>query len=126
MKHALLLLAPLALSACVTYGPPPDPADPIATTRLGEAVRVDGLRVVPLEVLEDSRCPIDVQCIQAGTVRINARIRFDGMAEVREMTLGRAIRVGGRDLLLVQVRPERRADRGIAPGEYRFTFEITR
>ena len=123
MKHIMLLLAPLALTACVTSGPPDRGGPPIATTRIGEPVRVDGLRVVPLAVLEDSRCPVDVQCIQAGTVRIDARIRRDGNVEVRQMELRKPIQVFGREIVLAEVQPERRSDREIAPGDYRFTFE---
>jgi hypothetical protein len=124
MKHIMLLLAPLALSACVTSGPPDASGPPIATTRIGEPVRVDGLRIIPLAVLEDSRCPVDVQCIQAGTVRIDTRIRREGSVEVRPMELRKPIQVFGREIVLAEVRPERRSDREIAPGDYRFTFEV--
>ena len=120
----MLLLAPLALSACVTAAPPDRGGPLVATTRIGEPVRVDGLRVVPLAVLEDSRCPVDVQCIQAGTVRIDARIRREGRVEVRQMELRKPIQVFGRELVLAEVRPERRSDREISPGDYRFTFEM--
>ncbi len=124
MKPALLLLAPLALAACVTTAPPDRGGPPVATTRIGEPVRVNGLRVVPLAVLEDSRCPVDVQCIQAGTVRIDARIRREGNSEVRQMELRKPIQVFGRELVLSEVRPEPHSDRTIAPGDYRFTFEV--
>jgi hypothetical protein len=126
MKHTLLLLAPLALTACATSNYGDNGRDAVGSARFGESVRVGGLRIAPLELLEDSRCPVDVQCVRAGDVRITARIRHDGNAEVSELTLGRSIRVDGRDVQLIQVRPERRSDRSINLRDYRFTFEARR
>src|SRR5699024_2605974 len=63
MKTALPL-ALLALSACATVAePPPAPTDGIARAALGERVYVDGPRVTPLQVLEDSRCPMNARCV---------------------------------------------------------------
>lgn len=45
----------------------------------------NGLRVRPLAVLEDSRCPQDVECIWAGRLRL--RVAIDGAGE-REVDLG--------------------------------------
>ncbi len=43
-----------------------------------------GLRVRPLEVIEDSRCPQNARCIWAGRLRV--RVAVDGAGE-REITL---------------------------------------
>lgn len=42
----------------------------------GEAVEREGHEVVFVGVVEDSRCPTDVQCVWAGTARI--RVTIDG------------------------------------------------
>src|SRR5215510_15315797 len=44
----------------------------------------DGLRLRPLEVLEDSRCPQNARCIWAGRLRL--RVNVDGVGD-REITL---------------------------------------
>ena len=44
-------------------------------TRLNESAGGLGIRVTPLEILEDSRCASDVVCIQAGTVRLRASVQ---------------------------------------------------
>jgi hypothetical protein len=44
----------------------------------------DGLRVRPLEVLEDSRCPQNARCIWAGRLRL--RVNVEGVGD-REVTL---------------------------------------
>src|SRR5436853_3142264 len=41
---------------------------------IAQTVSGNGVSIVPLQVLEDSRCPTDVQCIQAGAVRLKAQI----------------------------------------------------
>ena len=43
-----------------------------------------GLRVRPLEVLEDSRCPQNARCVWAGRLRL--RVNVDGVGD-REITL---------------------------------------
>lgn len=47
----------------------------------------EGLRVRPLEVLEDSRCPQNARCVWAGRLRL--RVAVDGAGE-HEVTLGEA------------------------------------
>ena len=47
----------------------------------------DGLRVRPLEVLEDSRCPQNARCVWAGRLRL--RVAVEGVGD-REVTLDEA------------------------------------
>jgi hypothetical protein len=118
MRHAALLLAPLALTAAVAGAAPPP--GPLIVARLGQTVRIGGERVTPLRVIEDSRCPVGVACIRAGRVRIAARV---GRA-TRELTLGQPTQVAGGALQLVQVRPPRRRDMAIPARAYRFGFRF--
>src|SRR3546814_12270732 len=64
----LALPAALALSACATTAdaPFPDGSD----VALGQKAYVDGPPVQPVEVVEDSRCPMNVRCVWAGRVRV--------------------------------------------------------
>lgn len=111
----LALAIPLALAGCVTIR---SVDDGISRATIGEAVVRDGVRIVPLTVVEDSRCPQGVACIQAGTVRITAEV--DGSRT--ELALGRPV---GR-VTLVEVYPTRRKDTTYYPDEYRFGFKVTR
>ena len=73
------------------------------TARLNEEVQIGDLRVKPLAVLEDSRCPVDVTCIWAGRVRL--RVAVSGAGEP-VMEIGQPVAVaGGRRLTLVAVAP---------------------
>ncbi|HEY0163948.1 MAG TPA: hypothetical protein VGB39_01095 [Sphingomicrobium sp.] len=120
MKH-FTLLALLALAACATT-----PDRRIAngpTAPLGETAVLDGVTVKPLEVIEDSRCPAQVQCVWAGRIRIRAEISHSG---TRELTLGEPAEVTGGTLSLVDVRPGKRAAEAIRPRDYQFTFTFQR
>jgi hypothetical protein len=115
----LLAAAALLLAGCAA----PARSTGAAGIALGQSVSVGGLRVTPLAVLEDSRCPTGVQCIQAGTVRLRARID----ASEALLTLGEAHPVaGGAALTLSNVKPERAQGDAVRPDDYRFIFASTR
>ena len=106
-----ILLATLLLTACTTAAgaPAPTPAADLPP-RIGEdlaqrdvalrepgvvAAAINGtadlgagLRVRPLEVLEDSRCPQNARCVWAGQLRV--RINVEGVGE-REVILGEGV-----------------------------------
>jgi hypothetical protein len=119
MKQLLLLLA-LPLAACATV--PAPAAGP--TAGLGEAAVVEGLRITPLSLVEDSRCPADVQCVWAGRLVIFAEIHFNGGSEsFREnLTLGEPLPLGPQTVSLVAAAPQKSANVAIRPEAYRFTF----
>jgi len=129
MRSALTLLAPAALAACAA-APAPSPAsdtastDGIARAGLNQRVYVDGPYVTPLEVLEDSRCPADVQCIRAGLVRLKLRIDLGSRSETREIASFKPIEIADGQLSLVEVHPGRLRDRPVKPEEYRFGFRF--
>lgn len=100
-----ILFAAFALAACAsTTGAGPGPQTPLpphiqmdleqreaALHEQGVVIAAinqtadlgNGLRVRPLEVLEDSRCPQNARCVWAGRVRL--RVAIDGVGE-REIT----------------------------------------
>ena len=80
---AALAAASLALAACASApadggNAAPEQAAGASLVRLGETVRLGGLSVRALRLVEDSRCPAGVQCIHAGTVRLAVRIEERG------------------------------------------------
>lgn len=48
------------------------------TMRIGQRVKVSGthLRIDFVDVLDDTRCPSDVQCISAGNAALNLELRW--------------------------------------------------
>jgi hypothetical protein len=77
-------------------------------------------------VLEDSRCPADVECIQAGTVR--ARVTLAGGLGLGEynatLALGTPLTTEAEQVTLTAVAPERRAGAALKTSDYRFTFTV--
>ena len=96
------------------------------TARLNQEVQIGDIRVTPLAVLEDSRCPVDVTCIWAGRVRL--RVAVSGAGE-SVMEIDRPVTVaGGRRLTLVGVAPLNWAHppAGIDPNApKRFAFRLS-
>ncbi|MBW8755964.1 MAG: hypothetical protein JF595_17850 [Sphingomonadales bacterium] len=120
MKTAAILLAPIALTSVLATAAPPAAAPGVTLARLGETVRIHGVRVTPLRLVEDSRCPARVTCVWAGRVRIVARI--GGAA--RELTLGQPVPMAGGTLQLAAVMPQRQRIGTIPPAAYRFGFRF--
>lgn len=120
-KIALTTTLALCLTGCVTYK---SRSDGIARARINEAVTVDGPRVTPLRLIEDNRCPADVQCIQAGRVRLTVRVELGSRSELLDLTLGEALPVADGTLTLVEAWPQRKKDDVIYPEEYRFGFKF--
>lgn len=102
-----------------------DTADRIEV-RIDEEGSAFGVKVTPLEVLEDSRCPADVQCVWAGTVRIRALLS-SGLGEAPQVfELNQPITTEVEIVTLVGVQPEPRSEEELEPGDYRFIFEIAK
>lgn len=114
----LAAIAAFALTGCVATAEPAREGP----ARLGQTVDVDGPRVTPLRVIEDSRCPADVACVWAGRVVLRARVQGGAWSREIDLVFGQPVQVADGKLTLTEVTPGRRTDRQIAPRDYRFTF----
>ena len=102
LRLFLTLASMAALGACATI--PPD-ADGIARAGIAQTAYVNGPKVTPLAVLEDSRCPLRTQCIWAGQVRVLVRLQTGQGYRNEEMTSGTPIPLMDGSLTLVEPRP---------------------
>ena len=116
----LALAAVLLLGACATV-----PANS-GSIRLGQTAKVGPLRVTPLRVLEDSRCPMEARCVWAGRVRLEVRVVHAGHRGVHELASDRPLTVAGGSLELAGVMPPTSTQHRIASRDYRFTFRFER
>lgn len=98
--------------------------------KLNETASKLGVKITPVEVVEESRCPIDVQCIQAGTVRVRASVTERGapaeMASDYMFELNVPMTIGVDQITLVDVMPVPRSGTTIKPEDYRFTFSVVK
>lgn len=105
MFRNLLAPLPLLLAACAPVESPASaPANGVVVARLGETVRLGDVRVRPIAVTEDSRCPRDVTCIWAGRLRL--RVAISGVAGEPVLTLGEPYELRSGTLTLVSAIPE--------------------
>ena len=124
MRRSLVtLFAFIALAGCVTAADPGDRA--LAEVQLMDTARLAAIEVTPIAVVEDSRCPIGVQCIQAGTVRILARVTQNGGTRDMTLSLGEPLAVDSGRLTLVRVCPYPVYRSPIEPNDYRFSLRQT-
>ncbi len=93
------------------------------TLRLSETGESHGWSVTPVALVEDSRCPTDVQCIQAGTVRVSVRVGGTNAKEQTLTLLEPALIEGGR-VTLLKVDPAPVSTSPIEKGTYHFTFLV--
>jgi len=91
---------------------------------LGQTISALGVTITPLEVLEDSRCPTDVVCIQAGRVRLRATL-VSGLGTADQVfIIGEPITTEAEEVTLVAVEPAPVSTVAIKNADYRFTFKI--
>lgn len=111
------------------FAPCPSVVMPIETSmtleaHLGETVSAFGAVITPEVVLEDSRCPVDVVCIQAGTVRIRAALVSGMGTSVQEMKLGETYTTEAESITFVSVSPAPVSTDTFEQTAYQFTFLV--
>ncbi|WP_295973474.1 hypothetical protein [uncultured Xanthomonas sp.] len=118
----LAALMAISLAGCAAGGPVAN--QPIeGPVRLGDIAAVDGPRVRPDRVIEDSRCPADVQCIQAGRLVVKATVLGGGWSKEMDLTLGVPVPVADGMLTLVDATPVPIASETAASAAH-FTFKF--
>ena len=123
IKQSLALALPAVLLAgCVTV---PTNEDGSVTARLGQTVNVGGPRVTPLQVLEDSRCPMEARCVWAGRMRLSVRVTTGAVSSVREVASDKPLQVADGQLEIAGVMPPRSVRGPIKLSDYRFSFKFS-
>ena len=123
-KLALKTTSPIALlvlSGCATVAQAE--ADG-SNVRLGQTAMVNGPRIKPVAILEDSRCPMNARCIWAGRVRLKMIWLRPKGNQMFEVTLGEPVQLADGQFSLTAVHPEKRTDRPIGNRDYRFSFDF--
>jgi hypothetical protein len=82
------------------------------------------LTINPREVVSDSRCPKDVQCVWAGTVEVRAAVETKVAHGEHIFKLGEPITVGDLSVTLVEVRPSTAEEAKNPENSYWFVFEL--
>ena len=93
-------------------------------TRIDQGASALGIKVVPLAVLEDSRCPTDVACVWEGRVRLRTLLSSPSGEAPQIFELNQPITTETMEVTLVGVEPLPVSTQEINLNDYRFIFEI--
>lgn len=123
---AAALIAPLT-AACVIIPDTPrgngDAASQGSAVAIGSPVWAGDAILTPLAIIEDTRCPADVQCFHGGELTVSTRIAATHWTQTAPLTLGDPYEVMGRTYVLATADPLPTAGGDIPAGDYRFVFE---
>ena len=121
MRMFLMPTVVIALTGCVTT----TKADADRqNVQLGQTAYVGSMRVQPVAVLEDSRCPKNVRCVWAGQVRLKMLWIKPSGDQLFELTLGEPKLLTDGTITLTSVVPEKADKTQTKFAEYRFSFEF--
>lgn len=89
---------------------------------IGSSATINGVSIKVLSLVEDSRCPVDVQCIQAGTVRVSASVNTSASLIFK---LDQSQVVGDKTITLTSVIPaQKNSKQTVQLSDYRFIFTV--
>ncbi len=112
-------------SACVFAAcPPQNSTTTIILTTLGQKKTGLNVSLTPLEIVEDSRCPSDVQCIWAGTVKVRTKIESALGSSEMVLELGQSVTTEAEEITLLEVWPGKSSADVIPVSSYRLTFDV--
>ena len=92
---------------------------------IGQTITENDIRIVPLALVSDSRCPKDVTCIQAGTISVSVLLKKEGETKTVTLALGESVLFAGKDVRFATVSPQSLSKVKLTPEDYRFEFIVT-
>ncbi|MDO8664235.1 MAG: hypothetical protein Q7K44_01640 [Candidatus Liptonbacteria bacterium] len=110
-------------AACPAVVTVPDTGD--VTLAMGQSGTFQNLKVTLNTLTQDSRCPIDVVCIQAGSVNVNVTLSDGSNTLTKNISSSGAGELfGGYSVSITKVDPPRVSKKEILSADYRVTFHI--
>ncbi len=102
------------------------PAQPrLVTVSYQESKTIGQLTITPNAIIEDSRCPGNVNCIWAGQIIISVQLSSPNTpTQTYDMELGDSVTFGNYVIGFDDVRPYPNTESPIAPADYQFNFTI--
>jgi hypothetical protein len=95
------------------------------TLGVGEKKTVGDLTVTFNKFVQDSRCAIDVVCIQAGAVNVNVTLADSTHAETKNFPSDEAPQTFGEyKVSIINIEPARQSTKVIPEKDYKITFHI--
>jgi len=102
----------------------PTPQEGSVRLKLGQSANIQGLMITPRSMVDDSRCPTGVECVWAGTVRVNTEI-FSGLGTSNQVIeINKSITTEAEEVTLTEVTPYPKAGSTINSADYRITYSV--
>ena len=83
-----------------------------------------GVQITLNGITSDSRCPVDVQCIQAGSITANVTLASGSDNETVDINSMTPYMFGAYRVAIVDVFPVRKSGMNLSPATYRVSFTI--
>ncbi len=131
MRFFSLLTAATVATVSTCSNDPTAPINTDLTLRVGETISVAGadLSLKFVRVVQDSRCPIDVQCVWAGNGQIELDARADGQTTIFVLNTidgAKEFVVSPYRISLLELTPVPTSGGSIPPASYRAKLYVTR
>lgn len=96
------------------------------SAKIGEEVSVYDAKITPIEIVEDSRCPIDAECIQAGKLVVRARVESNGetSAEYLLELYAASLKTEVAEISLVRAEPNPESEKELGDADYELYFRV--
>lgn len=127
MRYRLFIaaLGAVALSGCATARDLPGCREAQCIALQERQVLAPDMAVRPLAVREDSRCPLEAECIWEGRLVVEAELEMGHETTTVEIETGKPLRINAGLLSIVEVAPDMSSEWApIAPEEYRLAFRF--
>lgn len=108
----------------VVKNPTPAPVPVNSYSTIGNRKLINGVFVTPMHVTYDGRCPVDVKCIQAGTVDLGVLLQNGNTSQNLILTLGKPVIFVGKEITLARVSPDKYSKKVINESDYRFLITV--
>lgn len=127
MKTIALLLTLLLFSGMTMFAYAPEKL--VLKAGQQRTMKQSRLKIKFISVIEDSRCPVDVQCVWAGNAKVKVQISGAHSTKVFEFNTGAGPQgdiLEGWAIYLDELTPQRKGTAEIRPAAYRATFRVER
>ncbi len=94
------------------------------TAKINQKIINKGVSITPLEVVSDSRCPSNVQCIWEGKLELRVGLENGQNFEQVNFELGETVIFSGHNVSLKSADPYPKEGKQIEEGDYKFTFLV--
>lgn len=92
--------------------------------KIGQKTLMGGVYITPTKVTYDSRCPVDVKCVQAGTVELGVLLVSGNQSQNVIIVLGKPFAFDNKQITLNSVAPAKYSGKTIQEADYKFNISI--